>query len=100
MTKNEIIRMARKAGFVIWSDTAKKGMIDWACKYDIELEHFAALVAARKGDIAMAEAYRCGYEAGQLAEREACAVAAEQVVPRHTECGNKIAASIRARGDK
>jgi hypothetical protein len=33
------------------------------------------------------------------AEREACALAAEAVVPRHTECGNKIAAAIRARGD-
>lgn len=32
------------------------------------------------------------------AEREACALAAEAVVPRHTECGNKIAAAIRARG--
>jgi hypothetical protein len=31
-------------------------------------------------------------------EREECAVAAENVVPRHTECGNKIAAAIRARG--
>ena len=34
------------------------------------------------------------------AEREACALAAEAVVPRHTECGNKIAAAIRARGKK
>ena len=33
-------------------------------------------------------------------EREACAKAAENVVPRHTECGNKIAAAIRARGKK
>ena len=32
-------------------------------------------------------------------EREACALAAEAVVPRHTECGNKIAAAIRARGE-
>ena len=32
------------------------------------------------------------------AEREACALATEAVVPRHTECGNKIAAAIRARG--
>jgi hypothetical protein len=31
-------------------------------------------------------------------EREACALAAEAVVPRHTECGNKIAGAIRARG--
>ena len=31
-------------------------------------------------------------------EREACAQAAEAVVPRHTECGNKIAFAIRERG--
>ncbi len=32
------------------------------------------------------------------AEREACAKTAEAVVPRHTECGNKIAFAIRERG--
>ena len=32
-------------------------------------------------------------------EREACAKAAEAVVPRHTECGNKIAGAIRARSN-
>jgi len=33
-------------------------------------------------------------------EREECAQTAEAVVPRHTECGNKIAAAIRARGQE
>jgi hypothetical protein len=33
-------------------------------------------------------------------EREACARTAEAVVPRHTECGNKIAGAIRARGQE
>jgi hypothetical protein len=46
----------------------------WADK----LERFAKLVAA--------------------AEREECAKTAEAVVPRHTECGNKIAFAIRERG--
>ena len=32
------------------------------------------------------------------AEREECAKTAEAVVPRHTECGNKIAKAIRERG--
>ena len=32
-------------------------------------------------------------------EREACAKTAEAVVPRHTECGNKIAGAIRARNN-
>ena len=31
-------------------------------------------------------------------EREECARTSETVTPRHTECGNKIAAAIRARG--
>jgi hypothetical protein len=31
-------------------------------------------------------------------ERERCAQTAEAVVPRHTECGNKIAKAIRERG--
>ena len=32
-------------------------------------------------------------------EREECAKAAEAVVPRHTECGNKISGAIRARSN-
>jgi hypothetical protein len=40
-----------------------------------------------------------GWQAALKAEREACAQAAEAVVPRHTDCGNKIAAAIRARGN-
>jgi hypothetical protein len=43
-------------------------------------------------------AFTLAYEAGRKDENEACALAAEAVVPRHTECGNKIAAAIRARG--
>ena len=54
MTQDEIIRMAREAGFVIWSDTSRKGMVDWACEYDTELERFAALVAAHERE-ALAE---------------------------------------------
>ena len=34
---------------------------------------FANLVAAHKAEVALAEAYRCGHEAGAVAEREACA---------------------------
>ena len=37
-------------------------------------------------------------ELGAAAEREECAKTAEAVVPRHTECGNKIAKAIRERG--
>jgi hypothetical protein len=69
MTNDDIIRMAREAG------VANSWDINW---FDPYYARFAKLVAA--------------------AEREACALAAEAVVPRHTECGNKIAGAIRARG--
>ena len=71
MNRDDIIRMAREAN----GDDAWDGGVEWVWA---EVERFAALVAA--------------------AEREACALTAESVVPRHTECGNKIAAAIRARG--
>ena len=77
MTQDEIIRMARKAGFVIWSDTSRKGMVDWACEYDTELERFAALVAAH--------------------EREACAKLCEQLGALNIAKPKNIAAAIRGR---
>ena len=60
MTQNEIIRMAREAGFPV----------DEHGYNTKRIERFAALVAAHKAEIAIADAYRCGFEAGQLAERE------------------------------
>ena len=72
MNRNDIIRMAQESGF-----DPHDMSDDFTCNL-MDIERFAKLVAA--------------------AEREACALAAEAVVPRHTECGNKIAAAIRARG--
>ena len=68
MTKDEIIRMAREV---------------------VEKE----LVAAAKTEVVFAEAYRCGYAAGAVAEREECAKV----------CGDfagalDAATAIRARG--
>jgi len=73
MTRDEIIKMAREAGF-----SSKQADV----YFDRCLERFAALVAA--------------------AEREACAVAAEKQARwigynAHAEA---IAAAIRARGEK
>ena len=70
MTRDDIMRMARETDCL---DDQHYGSV-WADK----LERFAKLVAA--------------------AEREECAKTAEAVVPRHTECGNKIAFAIRERG--
>jgi len=64
MTQDEIIRMARVAGVHDdghWFEFSQY-------KY---LERFANLIAAAKAEVALAEAYRCGYEAGAAAEREA-----------------------------
>lgn len=61
MNKEEIIRMAREAGLPSYR------------LYHENLERFIALVAAHKTEVAIAEAYRCGYEAGVVEEREACA---------------------------
>ena len=93
MTQDEIIRMAREAGL------ANSGCTCNDCMPHIhKLERFAALVAARKADIAMAEAYRCGYEAGQLAENEACAKVCEDDMGWLDNGGGELcAAAIRAR---
>jgi hypothetical protein len=92
MTKDDIIRIALKAGMrstFVCADPNACPDDDECCHKNVPeglygrpetIERFAALVAA--------------------AEREACARAAEDVVPRHTECGNKIAAAIRTRGKK
>ena len=47
-------------------------------------------------DVALAEAYRCGFEAGAAAEREACA----QVCESHVRYPSRLhfATAIRARG--
>ena len=71
MNRDDVMRMAREAL------NQRVDYTVWTLSTP-HLEEFARLVAA--------------------AEREACALAAEAVVPRHTECGNKIAAAIRARG--
>ena len=54
----------------------------------------AIIKAAQQGTIV------AHVEAMLAAELEACAMVAENASPRHTECGKKIAAAIRARWEK
>ena len=61
MTKDDIMKLARKAGLYTHKDVQP------------EILAFANLVAAHKAEVITAEAYRCGVEAGTVAEREACA---------------------------
>jgi hypothetical protein len=89
MTKNDIIRMAREAGAVfpsvgIWH------------RFDSPeaLAEFANLVAAHKTEVALAEAYRCGYKDG----REAAAVICENLpVQQDRDVRDECAAAIRER---
>ncbi len=66
-------------------------------------DQMAAAVAAHKAEVITAEAYRCGYEAGVIAERKECAALAEKTIcDKHIPTGVSIygtraAKAIRAR---
>jgi len=70
MNRDDIIRMAREA----WGDTDPYiDSVDW---YQ-NLGKFATLVAAAERErraFELAECYRCGWDGGVKAEREACAL--------------------------
>ena len=83
MTQEEIIRMAREAGF-------------YGLPVDERLERFAAIVAERTLTNQKSRYYQNGYEAGQHDEREACA----KVCDEHGLYGAAPARDIRARGEK
>ena len=94
MTRDEIIRMAREAGFV------DESFCRWGA-YSDDLERFAALVEQhliasgyRKCAVGQRTTQFCGQlEQAVLAEREACA----DIVGL---CCGSCAAAIRARGEK
>ena len=108
MTKDDIIRMAREAGFLIDTHAQQyqpNCILSTYGLIDENLQRFANLVAAHKAEVALAEAYRCGYEAGVVAEREACADAVEDVARKYQKLhhasleniADECAAAIRAR---
>ena len=99
MTQDEIIEMARKAGFLEHKDQFYTNHEYGDCK--LELVAFANLVAAK--------AFQNGYEKGISAfneavglEREACAQVCEtRLGPTATEYyGETYAEAIRARGEQ
>lgn len=51
--KMNISKLAEQAGFVLWDEGDKKGMVDWASEYDSELELFAHLVVRDRDDALM-----------------------------------------------
>ncbi len=89
MTKDDIIRMAREAG----------GGTTWWPLHTDTLERFANLVAAHKAEVITAEAYRCGYEAGAVAEREKCAQIVDDFGDEWMCDSHMLSKQIRARGN-
>jgi hypothetical protein len=88
MTKDDAIRMAREVGFA-----DDKGVVHAA----YQLESFAALVRAaerERREFELAECYRCGWDGGVKAERDACARLCEE------EKALRLAEMIQARGEK
>ena len=77
MTKDDIMKLALESGFAkILDEHAseyRNFTFELSQDHYPELERFIDLIAAHKAEVALAEAYRCGHEAGAAAEREACA---------------------------
>jgi len=66
VTKEEIMKLAREAGLIQVSDFGVIG------PFPEHIERFAALIAAHKAEVALAEAYRCGYKDGMEAAAVVC----------------------------
>lgn len=90
MTKDDIIKLAREAGMFTRKEVQP------------ELVAFAALVAAHKAEVALAEAYRCGYKDGMEAAALICDNVARKYQHAHNASSENIADecadAIRARG--
>ena len=98
MTKAEIIKLAREAGFLIDTHAQQyqpNCILSTHGLIDENLQRFAALVAAHKAEVITAEAYRCGYKDGM----EAAAVICENLpMQQDRDVRDECAAVIRARG--
>lgn len=97
MTKADIIRMAREAGFLIDTHAQQyqpNCILSTYGLIDENLQRFANLVAAHKAEVALAEAYRCGYAAGM----EAAAVICQNLpMQQDRDVRDECAAAIRMR---
>jgi hypothetical protein len=116
MNRDDIIRLAREAGFIRVVAIEKGGAVTTTVAPIEELEHFAALVAAAERDRMKAEGWRqcaegqhttqfCGLlEDAVKTEREQCALVCEDIpAPQeptaltHIPTLERCAAAIRAR---
>ena len=107
MTQDEIIAMARQAGFLygVMGPSETRFVTAIGHTFTVELEAFAKLVAAKYDPkIAIADAYRAGVDSGIAAEREACAKVCDAEsadiynADYYNEAARVCAAKIRARG--
>ena len=99
MNREAIIRMAREAATKDGSTSRADGktIVLYAAKTNQFLERFAALVAAaerERREFELAECYRCGWDGGVKAERDACARLCGE------EKALRMAEMIRAKGEK
>ena len=85
MTKNDVIRMAREAGF---------SSLELEFRDSDRLQHFANLVAAHKAEVITAEAYRCGYKDGMATAAVICENLSMQ---QDRDVRDECAAAIRER---
>ena len=101
MTQDDIIKMAKAAGFLVDGDSwihAGAVLIDGRKSIDEQLKRFANLVAAHKAEVTTAEAYRCGVEAGAAVERAKCLQIADEFANADLYA-SMVANAIRSRGD-
>ena len=91
--KEKTKEMADQVGAVY--PTIFLGRHDGVLFTETELETFVGLIAVHKAEVALAEAYRCGYRDGMKAGSVICEnLAMQQEVDVRDQC----AAAIRARG--
>ena len=101
MTKDDIMKLALESGFAKILDEHASEYRDFTFELSQdhypELGRFIDLIAAHKTDVALAEAYRCGYTDGM----KAAAVVCENLpVQQDRDVRDECAAAIRARIDK
>ena len=86
MTKEEVIAMAREAGFMLRSESID-GESDWWECFDEEIESFARLV---RNDVFNKHTYLwlTRIKGVVKAEREACAKVCDEIVARYRHAGD------------
>ncbi len=91
MTRDDILRWAREAG------ASTEGPLFVPDAFSVRLAAIVAAAERERREFELAECYRCGWDGGAAAEREACA----KVCDKHwDDNGQHCANAIRARSKK